>query len=120
MLAGPDCVRMVEEFEGVKKLPLESTGHHEEAHSLQCRFLNDVQSFTKVVSGMGNPFLATGHELITLDTRAVMGDAVAVSLSKTHEFDQALRKEYVNTRLDNGTTVRHNQEKQHIHIRQPS
>ena len=33
LLAGPDSVRMIEEFERVNKLPLESTGHHEEAHS---------------------------------------------------------------------------------------
>ena len=52
---------------------------------------------------MGNPCLVTGHELITLDTRAVMDDAVAASLYKIHEFDQALRKEYVNTRLDKVT-----------------
>jgi len=58
---------------------------------------------------MDNPFLATGHELITLDTRDVMDDAVAVSLSKIHEIGQALHK-----------TLRHNQEKQHVHIRQPS
>ena len=103
MLAGPDCVRMIEEFERVNRLPLESTGHHEVAHSLQCQFLNYVQSFTKVVNGMGNPFLATGHELITLDTRAVMDDAVAVSLSKINEVGQALHKEYVNTRLDKVT-----------------
>ena len=103
MLAGPDCVRMIEELERVNKLPLESTGHHEETHSLQCKFLNDVQSFTKVVNGMGNPFLATGHELVTLDTRAVMDDAVAVSLSKIHEVGQALHKEYVDTRVDKVT-----------------
>ena len=57
----------------------------------------------KVVNGMGNPILATGHELITLDTRAVMDDAVAVSLSKIHEVGQALHTEYVNTRLDKVT-----------------
>ena len=85
MLAGPDCVRMIEEIERVNKFPLESTGHHEVTHSLQCKFLNDVQSFTKVVNGMDNHFLATGHELIMLDTRAMMDDAVAVSLSKIHE-----------------------------------
>ena len=53
--------------------------------------------------GMGNPFLATGRELITLDTRAVMDDAVAVSLSKIHEVGQVLHKEYVNTRLAKDT-----------------
>ena len=69
----------------------------------QWRFLNDVQSFTKVMHGMGNPFLATGRELITLDKRAVMDDAVAVSLSKIHEVGQVLHKEYVNTRLAKDT-----------------
>ena len=52
---------------------------------------------------MGKTFLATGHELITLDSRAVMDDAVAVSLSKIHEVGQVLHKEYVNTRLDKVT-----------------
>jgi len=52
---------------------------------------------------MGNPFQATCHELITLDTRAVMDDTVAVSLFKIHEVGQALHKEYVNTRLDKVT-----------------
>ena len=52
---------------------------------------------------IGNPFLATGHELITLDTRAMMDDAVAVSLSKIHEVGQVLHKEYVNARLDKVT-----------------
>ena len=56
-----------------------------------------------MVNGIGNPFLATGHELITLDTRAAMDDAVAVSLSKIHEDGQALHKEYVNARLDKVT-----------------
>ena len=103
MLAGPDCVRMIEEFERVNELPLQSTGHHEEAHSLPCRFLNNVQSFTDLGNGMGNPFLVTGHELITLDTCAVMDNAVTVSLSKIHEVGQALHNEYMNTRLDKVT-----------------
>ena len=100
MLAGPDCARMIEEFERVHDRTILSTGHHEEAHSLQSKFLKDVQSFMKVLNVMGNPFLTTGNELIALDTRAVMEDAVAVSLSKIHEVGQALHEEYVNTRLD--------------------
>ena len=100
MLAGPDCARMIEEFERVHDRTILSTGHHEEAHSLQSKFLKDVQSFMKVLNVMGNPFLTTGNELIALDTRAEMEDAVAVSLSKIHEVGQALHEEYVNTRLD--------------------
>ena len=58
ILAGPDCVRNIEEFERVHKQQELSAGHHEEARSLQSRFLKDVQSFMKVVIAVGNPFLS--------------------------------------------------------------
>ena len=103
MLAGPDCVRIIEEFERVHERPELSTGHHEEARSLQSTFLKDVQSFMKVVIAMGNPFLSTCQDLIALDTRTVMDQAVAVSLCQIHEFGQALHEEYVKTRLEEGT-----------------
>ena len=103
MLAGPDCVRIIEEFERVHKVPELSTGHHEEARSLQSMFLKDVQSFMKVVNAMGNPFLCICQDLIALDTRAVMDQAVAVSLCQIHEFGQALHEEYVKTWLEKGT-----------------
>jgi len=93
ILAGPDCVRIIEEFERVHKQLELSTGHHEEARSLQSRFLQDVQSFMKVVIAMGNPFLSTCQDLIALDTRAVMDEAVAVYLCQVHEFGQALHEE---------------------------
>ena len=57
----------------------------------------------KVMTAMGNHFLATGHELIALHTRAVMDPAVAISLSQIHEVGQALHEDYVNKRLDKVT-----------------
>ena len=44
MLAGPDCVRIIEEFENIHKLHTGTKDHHEEAHSLQAKFRKDVQS----------------------------------------------------------------------------
>ena len=95
-------------------------GHCSCSCILQCTFLNNVQSFTEVVTGMGNPFLATGHELIRLDKGAVMDDAVAVSLSKNPRnwSSPSQRIREFPARQGNCTTVRHNQEKQHVHIRQ--
>ena len=103
MLAGPDCVIIIEKFEHFPKVPKLLTGHHEEARSLQFIFLKDVQSFMKVVNAMGNPFLSTCQDLIALDTQAVMDQAVAVSLCQIHEFGQALHEKYVKTRLEKGT-----------------
>ena len=100
MLAGPDCTRLIEEFEAVNDPPLSSTAHHEEGHSLQLKFQNDVLSFIKVVKQLGNPFLATSQELIALDTQTVMEQAVATSLSKIREAGQTLHAAYVMERLE--------------------
>ena len=103
MLAGPDCVRILDEFENIHKLPNGTTNHHEQAHHLQLTFLKDIKSFMKVVTEMGNPFLATGHELVALDTCDVMENEVAMSLSKITELGKTLHSEYVDTRLTNAT-----------------
>ena len=57
----------------------------------------------KVVTELGNPFLATGHELVALDTCDVMENVVAMSLSKITEVGKTLHLEYLDTRLTNTT-----------------
>jgi len=47
MFAGPDCMRVIEEFEAVNDPPLTTTAHHEEGHSLQLKLQKDVLSFIK-------------------------------------------------------------------------
>ena len=42
MLYGPDCARMVEEFEAIHDPPLYSTGYHEEGRSLQATYRKDI------------------------------------------------------------------------------
>ena len=64
ILAGPDCARIVEEFEAVYDPPPSSTAHHEEGHSLQVKFRKDELSFVDVVVHMGNPFIATRQSLL--------------------------------------------------------
>ncbi len=59
MLAGPECARVVEEFETVHEPPSSSTAHHEEGHILQVKFRKDVLSFVDVVNQLGNPFILT-------------------------------------------------------------
>lgn len=87
MLAGLERVITVEEVQNVQKHTEGPTVHHKTAPGLQSMFLKDVRSFTKVVSEMGNPFLATNQELGTLDTLTMlcMANEVAVLLSHIHE-----------------------------------
>ena len=73
---------------------------HEEGHSLQLKYEKDVLSFIMVVEQLGNPFLATGQELIVLDTQNVMEHAIATSLSQIGEAGQTLLAAYVTERLE--------------------
>ena len=100
ILAGPDCARIVEEFEAVYDPPPSSTAHHEEGHSLQVKFCKDELSFVDVVVHMGNPFIATRQELVALDTQNVMEQVVVTSLSQIHAVRQALHAAYVTERLE--------------------
>ena len=70
MLGASDCMIMIEQFEIVHMCPIESNGYPEEACSRQPRFLN-VQFCHEMVTGMGNPLLATDNELITFDAVVV-------------------------------------------------
>lgn len=74
MLAGPDCARLVQEFQAVcdtSSLP-SSTSHQEEAYSVQVMLRKDVKSFTEVMETHGNPFLSANNDLIALDTEDIM------------------------------------------------
>ena len=101
ILTGPDCVRIVEEFETVYDPPPSSTAHHEEGHSLQVKFRKDVLSFVDVVVHMGNLFIAARPELVALDTQNVMEQVVVTSLSQIHAVGQALHAVSVAERLEN-------------------
>ena len=103
MLAGPDCARMVEEFEAIHDPPLYSTGHHEEGRSLQATSRKDISSFVKLVGQLGNPFVATSLELVALDTQNVMEESVVASLSEIREVGQTLHAAYVRERLEDSS-----------------
>ena len=82
MLAGPESVRLIVQFESVLTVSDSSIAHHEEAPALQQRFITDVKKFMGVLRERGNPFLETGHELVAIDTHDVMEPA-KTHMSKT-------------------------------------
>ena len=64
---------------------------------------SQINWHVKVATELGNPFLATAHELAALGTYDVMENVVAMSLSKISEVEKTLHSEYVDTRLTNDT-----------------
>ena len=103
MLAGPDCARMVEEFEAIHDPPPSSSGHHEEGRSLQATFRKDASTFVKVVGQLGNDLVATSLLLVALDTQNVMEESVVASLSEIREVCQTLHAAYVRERLEDSS-----------------
>ena len=102
MLAGPDCSRCVEEYVVVLDTPRSSTAHHEEAHSLQVKYRKDVLSFVETVEQFGNPF-GPGHELVALDTQAVMEQEVIRYFGLVHQLGEDLHAHYVSQTIDQVT-----------------
>lgn len=96
---GPECFRMMEEFENVEKPTGGPTGHHETTPGLQCKVFKDVTSLTKVVSEMDNAFLAKIKTLKPL-THIYISNEVTTSLSQVQDVNQALHKVYVKTRVE--------------------
>lgn len=59
MIAGPEIARMVKEFE-TSATPSEATEnlkHHEQVHSQQLSFRDDLQSVIRSFEDLGNPFM---------------------------------------------------------------
>ena len=84
MLAGPESMRFIDQFESVLTVSNSSIAFHEEAPAFQRCFITDVKKFMGVLRERGNPFLEIGHELVAIDTHDVMEPEVAKSLSKVN------------------------------------
>ena len=64
------CFSLRQTFETVHMCAIKSTGHHEEACSLQpIGFWMKWKCFHEIMTGMGNPFMTTDNKLISLKTR---------------------------------------------------
>ena len=70
----------------------------------QVSFLKDVKSLTKTVSEMGNPFSESSGDLIVLDSRQLVDDAVVASVRKVESLGQQQCKEFFTNRLLHCTT----------------
>ncbi len=99
MLAGPESVRLIDQFESVQTMCNQSSAHHEESPSLQRRFIADVRKFMEVLRDRGNPFVETGHDLVSIDTNVVMVDEVTKSLCQMGTFGKSLHDDYVQSRV---------------------
>ena len=88
MVTGPELVRISTEFEAsIKELHKRTseTRHHDQTKSTQVTFAQHMKSLSGVMEEMGNPFLEESKDLLRLDTRDIVDEAVVSSICQAAE-----------------------------------
>ncbi len=94
MVAGPEQARILTEFEELYHHTSDQPSQsHEQGHSTQERFHKQVNSMCDTIVIMGNPFMDTSKELMTLDTHDCLDDTFVESL---HTLGKEQYDKYVN------------------------
>lgn len=102
MVAGPEIARAVGEFQqNFTDTDLESQSHkhHEQTPAVQNAFARHVESLVSTIEDMGNPFLEDSGDLLVLDTKAIMNDAVVQTVqtiedSGLQQYDTFVRERF--------------------------
>ena len=100
MVAGPEVVRLMSEFELsiLKKVKVDQR-QHEQTRSSQLRFAQQVQSMVEVIEEMGNPFQEESKDLLQLNTRDIVDQAVVSSICSAEEIGHQQYQKFVAERL---------------------
>ena len=96
MAAGPEQARILTEFEELhQSSDHQSSQSHEQGHSTQEKFQKQVNNMCDVIMSMGNPFMDTSGELMTLDTHDCVDDAVVEALHRMETLGKVQCSKYV-------------------------
>ena len=99
-VAGPEIVRMVNEFEALEsRNQTTDHRHHEQHRGVQTSFFNEVKSLVTVIEEMGNPFLEQSQDLLVLDTRDILHPSVGELVRKAEELGEKQCNTFVDERL---------------------
>ncbi len=101
MVAGPEMARLINEFqESMKKNERVSDfRHHEQCHSMQLTFFDQVKALTNVIEEMGNPFFEESDELLVLDTRDIADPLVVKAMYVLKKTGQVQYNTFITERL---------------------
>ena len=80
MVAGPQLAQVVKDFENNFLEEGVEVNHHEQGSKRQKEFLKHVSSLVDTYTTMGNPFIDTGPDLYTIDSKVVATEVVKNSV----------------------------------------
>ena len=92
MIAGPEVSRVIQQFEetSCKKVNEKKRRHHEQTPGVQASFKKDVLSLVSANEEMGNPFQEDSTDLLVLDSKEIMNDAVIKAVREVITIGQGL------------------------------
>uniref|UniRef100_UPI00358E5A52 uncharacterized protein n=1 Tax=Myxine glutinosa TaxID=7769 RepID=UPI00358E5A52 len=113
MTSGPELARLMKQFENEYILdddPENPTNfeHHEQGLAAQKAFQQQVDSLSKVIQKMGNPFLDDFPELVTLDSRNCTSETIVNTIRTLEDIGTKKYQDYVTTVLVDRTRSIHN------------
>ena len=90
MVSGPEIARLIEEFRAAMEKPEKKLDclHHEQTHSMQVTFFNQVKALSNVIEEMGNPFTDESNDLLVLDSRDLADPAVINAIIISRKLDK--------------------------------
>ena len=102
MVSGPEVAHLVKTFEEDSVLKSQKDSeyrHHEQTPAFQARFKKHVANLIEEFKKLRNPFEDDGNvELIQLDTKNVLSDAVIKAVNEVEELGYRQAKQF--TRKD--------------------
>ncbi|KAK3923417.1 Envelopment polyprotein [Frankliniella fusca] len=106
LLAAPELAALVHDFEQ-KHLHLDdiddSTTHHDKSPATRMKFAKDVESLTKVMAELGNPFMEDSEqEIYNLETKNVASKQVTATVMTIETLGETLYQTFVTERLESG------------------
>lgn len=105
MIAGPEVVRIIQEFEetSAKEVSEEKRRHHEQTPCIQTVFKKDVLSLVSAIEEMGNPFQEDSTDLLVLDSKEIMDETVVKAVREVVSIGQDQYKAFVKERFQERT-----------------
>ena len=112
MFAGPEIARLVTQFEEENfsnddPQILSNFRNHEQGLSTQTTFQKQVNSLSKTIRSMGNPFLDDFSELVSLNNRNCMDESVSDTVRTLEVTSKRQYNDFVNHVLDDRTRSIH-------------
>ena len=100
MVAGPELARITLIEHSFPSVTKEDRRHHDQVPSVQVLFKKDVASLVSAFEEVGNPFEEDSKDLIALDSKVIVSNAVTQTVKNAVAIGQEQYKAFVSERFE--------------------